>query len=443
MARKRNPVTIEGQSVVLDAPGLEFRRGTKQAYWKASAEARRKGYTPEMVSLQFDLTTLDGAHQIERRCHDLTNEMLEWIGKPEISEQVVYNGTITSLSRCYQKDPRSPFHGLRQNTRRTYLDACRALEHVAGWRVIDKMNGQDVREIFMELLKGTKRTKGAPRVRHAKAVVREMLPTLLNYGAEAKLPGCLALAQIMDRMTLRVPAETRKAWKASLTPKVAMGYVQAEAIVAEGLRLYETTGLKRWRSVALGVAAQFEFTLRQIDVIGEFEEIRPGTVIPANTIVRLGKTWRPGLWFEQFAGEQLDVETSKNATQAPFDPSEYPLFMRALNSVPVAERVGPLVVGDDGLPMFKRFYSDVYDELRTAANVPKAVWNMRARHGGLTEGYDAIVEQDPKASLDDLRFHGQHADLDTTLDNYVVSGVRATRRVARARVATRPRKESA
>lgn len=442
MPRKRRPLNIEGQSVVPDAPGLEFRRGGSQAYWRACADARRRKYEPELVRLHGDLTTLEGLRGIERAAHEMQNQMLEWLGDPAVREQIVYDGTLRALARCYQRDPRSPFHGLRQNTRITYASSCKTLETMFGGKIVVRMTGQDVREMFNEVMAPTK-SGARPRVRHAKAVVRQMLPILLNYGAEARLPGCLALAEVMDRMTLRVPAETRKTYKSMLPKKIPMAYTHARDIVGEALRRYAETGLRRWLSVALGTAAQFEFTLRQIDVIGEFETIRPGQVVPVGVIVRHGKTWRPGLCFENFATGMLDVETSKNDTHAPFDPAEYPLFVKAFEAVPVDQRRGPLVIDEDGLPMFKRFYADLYREVADAVNVPKEVWNMRARHGGLTEGYEAIVESNPVASLTDLRFHGQHSDLDTTLKNYIVGGVAATRRVIRKRVAHREKKQIA
>jgi hypothetical protein len=44
----------------------------------------------------------------------------------------------------------------------------------------------------------------------------------------------------------------------------------------------------------------------------------------------------------------LDLTTSKNETAAVFDVTAYPLFTRALQLVPEAERRGPLVVDEDG-----------------------------------------------------------------------------------------------
>ena len=125
------------------------------------------------------------------------------------------------------------------------------------------------------------------------------------------------------------------------------------AIVAEGLR----RGTRRHRSVALGVAAQFELTLRQVDVIGTWEKLDQAEAVQASAVVERGRIWRPGLRFEDFAAGRLDVETSKTSTQAVYDVTAYPLFQQALAAVPASERVGPLVTdelyvfveGSDGL----------------------------------------------------------------------------------------------
>lgn len=143
---------------------------------------------------------------------------------------------------------------------------------------------------------------GAPRVRLARGCVRRMMPILLAYGAEIGLPGCLELAQVLDRMTLRVPAETRREWKASRPKKLAMTFEQAAAIVRAGI----AKGTRRHRSVALGVAAQFELTLRQIDVIGSWVRAERRAIEPSS-IVRHGKIWRPGLCYEHFADGTLDL----------------------------------------------------------------------------------------------------------------------------------------
>jgi hypothetical protein len=133
------------------------------------------------------------------------------------------------------------------------------------------------------------------------------------------------------------------------------------------------------------VAAQFELTLRQIDVIGEWQNVGWFKQIRSDAIVSRRHVWRAGLRFQQLANETLDLTTSKNATAAIFDVTAYTLFVRAFNAVPEAERQGPLVVDENGLPARRRNYQDLYGEVANAAGVPRAAWNMFARHGGVTD----------------------------------------------------------
>jgi hypothetical protein len=429
MARKRRPLEINGAIVDLTAPGLQLvdrPGGVIQQYWVANPDARRRGYMPRTVRLHYDLATPTGRADLERRCAVLTNEMLAWVGDPEGQGRPVYDGTIAALIKCYQTDSKSPYHGLKRNTQRGYDDWCRTLERAIGKRRVDRLGGQDMRDCFLALLEPA-HPGGAPRVRLAQACVRSMMKILLNYGAELGLPGCLELVQVLERMTLRVPKETRTIWKAQQPRKIAMSYDHAAAIIAEGL----ARGTRRHRSVALGVAAQFEFTLRQIDVIGEWEKISRVEGAQPSAIISHGQAWRPGLRFEDFVTGTLDLTTSKTSTAAVFDVTAYPLFQLALAAVPEAERRGPLVIDESGVPVRRRYYQDLYRELADAANVPSEVWNMRARHGGATEARQAGVV------LADIAEHAQHSDINTTRKHYIVPSVETSRRVAKARVAHR------
>lgn len=117
MARKRKPLVFSGESVELDAPGLEIRQrnnGACDLYWIASAEARKRGYLPRTVRLYFDLKDLKSRQDLEQRCKLLTSEMLAWVGDPERQKKPVYDGTVAALIRCYQTDENSPYRGLAQ-----------------------------------------------------------------------------------------------------------------------------------------------------------------------------------------------------------------------------------------------------------------------------------------------------------------------------------------
>src|SRR6478672_8696959 len=112
----------------------------------------------------------------------------------------------------------------------------------------------------------------------------------------------------------------------------------------------------------------------------------------------------------------------------------YPLFLKAMRSIPEAERTGPLTVDESGVPFQRRYYVKLYGELAAAAGVPRTVWNMRARHGGVSEAVDAGV------SNLDLGKHAQHSSIQTTFRHYVVPTIETSRRVAKARVAHRQKK---
>ena len=135
-------------------------------------------------------------------------------------------------------------------------------------------------------------------------------------------------------------------------------------------------------------------------------------------------------------GGELDLETSNTQAKAIFDVTAYPLFQQAPSAVPEGQRRGPLVTDDSGMPVRRRYYQDLYRDVADAAGVPRAVWNMLARHGGATEARQAGV------ALADIAEHVQHADLNTTRKHYIVPSVETSRRVAKQRVAHRQAKKN-
>ena len=103
-----------------------------------------------------------------------------------------------------------------------------------------------------------------------------------------------------------------------------MTYLQAEAIVLKGIE----RNTRRSRSVALATAAQFEFTISQIDAIGYWMPFQ-GIEATDGLIVRGGKVWRPGPRFEDFESGILDLARLKTSHAASFDVMEYPLFQKS------------------------------------------------------------------------------------------------------------------
>jgi len=115
----------------------------------------------------------------------------------------------------------------------------------------------------------------------------------------------------------------------------------------------------------------------------------------------------------------------------------YLLFQQTLAAMPELDRYGPLVSDEHGRPVRRRYYWDLYREVADAAGVPRAVWNMHARHGGATEAQQAGV------ALADIAEHTQHTDINTTRKHYIVPSVETSRRVAKQRVAHRQARKDA
>lgn len=453
MKHRRRTLIVAGQPIEIDAPGLDVREGgNRRAYWVCPKRGRRSRFQPSIIRLHYNLDDVSDVERMASHCRQLYTEMLEWIVSPDAQTRTNYTGTLQSLLDLWQKDPVSPWHGLSLNSRRTFAYGIRVLQsyNFTGRR-IDRLTGQNLRRWHSVIMQPPGYV-GPPLKRKADIAVRELLKAVLIFGMEISIAECGQLQAVLSVMRFKAPKLTKDERAAAMKTKSPMTYEHAEKIVRLAIEKskLKTPKRSRWgerpelrfRSIALGVAAQFEFTLRQIDVIGQWEPIK--RFAPQGAIVAGRNWWRPGLRFEDI-GELLQLPTSKTDTDVVFDPNEYPLFQLALSAVPEDERKGPLCITNDRLPFQSRYYADVFRQVATEAGVPEEIWNARARHGGLTEGYEAIVEKhgDGSAAIDDLRFHGQHADIETTFGHYIRSGAKATTRVARARVASRTKKDSA
>lgn len=427
MARKHQPLTIGGIKIEITGKGFRLiDRGTAlEPYWYAAKQSVKRGFLPKTVRLHGDLTSVADVRSMFARCNDLWAEMLQWERAGGREQDLAYDGTVASLVHCYQVDPNSTYHDLRYNTQKGYASWFRKLVEIAGTRRVSALTGTDLRGWYREVRK-PKRVGDLPQERFAKAVI-QAFKIVLAYGREQGLDDCIHLSNLIEGMEFRRENDEKKLGKPKSLPKVVMTYGQAEAIVRKGLEM----GTHRGRSVALAVAAQFEFTISQIDAIGYWMPLR-GVQAVDGEIIRGGKVWRPGLCYEDFASGLLDLSRLKTGHKAVFDVTEYPLFQLALAAVPEAERTGPLVTDDDGDPVRYRVFYGMYVAVRDAAGVPANVWNARARHGGGTEARAS------GAALEDTADHMQKSDLAGTRRDYIGGNVETTRRVARKRVASRP-----
>lgn len=397
----------------LNAPGFKSkpnRDGSRRLYWCARTDLVKAGYRPETVRLPYSLDDPAGRVLIEAACLRLQAEMLQWSanrGQPDGR----FDGTILGLSRRYQTDEASPFKRLKHNTRAKDTYTLKMIEAAFGSRSLAALRISDFYRWY-DAAKKPKSPGDPERVRRAYGIIKK-LRELFAFGIMAELPECARLYEILARARFKQPARRR----------VAMELAHVEAFVAKALELDRL-------SLALGTAIQFEAVLRQKDVIGEWEPIPDGEA--ATGIVLNGRRWKNGLtWADLAADLVLRKATTKTGAYAAHDLKLSALVTGLLARVPVARRVGPLIVDETaGRPYAESAYGREWRIVARAAGVPDAVWNMDARAGAITEAEDA------GADLDAIRSSAAHAQLATTL-RYSRGAVGKSRAVATLRAAHR------
>jgi hypothetical protein len=326
------------------------------------------------------------------------------------SDERAFDGTVAGLVRAYQRDPASPYTGLKWNTRRTYDQVLGVIEKAFGQRSLAALRIGDFRRWYEEAAKPGR--SGLPRVRKAHGII-SMFRRLIAYGITAELPECARLAAILASARFKQPGRRRN--------KLELDHVQT--FVAKAIELNRI-------SLALGTALQFETMLRQRDVIGTWEPIPVGA--DQSGIVLGGRRWGRGLTWSDISAEMTIVkETTKTGAVVAHDLKLCPIVQSVLCRLPVAARVGPLIIDETaGRPYAEHAYAREWRKVARAAGVPDQVWNMDARAGGISEADDA------GADLDWTRSAAGHSQASTTV-RYIRGSAGKSRKVAELRLAHR------
>jgi Phage integrase family len=363
-----------------DRPGLKF-RGTKtgqQPYWVAKQVVRDiMGFPDKTIRLPMGASD----EELAALCRDHTARLLAWIAEAA-NERVTYtryDGTVLTLSRVYQEHPDSPFHELKHNTRKTYTDSLKVIEATIGKRLVRNLSVIDVRRYY----KNWRRPKfadGAERIDRAHDAVA-MFRTILRFGFALGHDEC---GRLDERL------KTQRFEKGGAREE-QMTYIQAAAFVRIALQLGATgvIPLERGRCMAIGVAAQFELTLRQKDIIGDWQ---PAIANVPHAIYAGGEMWVGAFRWDNIPGWRFRLKTSKTRAATGFSLTDYPLLFPLLEGVAQSERTGAIIKGERGLPVRERSYRKWFRQIARAAGIPDEVWSMDSRAGGATEADEAGVE---------------------------------------------------
>jgi hypothetical protein len=360
-------------------------------YWIAANVVRDNlGYPDKCIPLPPN----SDDEALAKLCQQHTARLRAWIEErrggveaPKAVRIERYDGTVSSLSRLYQQHPDSPFHEVKRNTRKTYTDSLLVIERSVGARIIRNVTTLDVRRWYRAWREP--KTEGAsPRISRAHDAV-SMFRTILRFGAALRFKEC----GILDRELAMVRFERGGAREQQMT------YAQTATFVRKALEMGASGALPadRARSMAIGVAAQFDLTLRQKDVIGEWGPALPNT---PGAVYTGAEMWVGKFRWDNIPGWRLRLRTSKTRSAIEFDLTSYSLLYPLLEAVPLHERTGAIVPGEHGLPIRERSYRKWFRQIARAAGIPDEVWLMDTRAGGATEADEAGA--DLKAISDHL-----------------------------------------
>jgi hypothetical protein len=412
---------------ITEAPGHIWRKHTMgwECRWQARTDLVQKGFLPKSKQLYVGQEPNETEIAfIQDTCRSLQDEMLTF-GRGGLPSLNQFDGSLRSLINCYQTDVDSGYHKLRYKVRRTTNALLKRLVKDHGHEDLGDIKGRTILAWHKEW------TGGGVKIAMGSAFVGQ-LRTLFTFGRSIlEIEECTRLGAIMHDLK----------FEGTRPRKVHITAAQTDAI------RYKARLHFGWYSLALGQAFQFECTLRQKDVIGEWVPIEePGV----SAVVNAGKKWIRGIdWSE--VDDQLILRhiTSKKQKPTQIDLKLAPMVIEELVEMcggqqllitdPATKKVtvnrhllpasGPIVICDvTGLPWADSEYRRKWRLVARASGIPKDVCNMDSRSGAISEGISA------GARIEWVRHAANHSDVSQTAD-YDRDQAEATAKVMRLRVA--------
>jgi site-specific recombinase XerD len=386
-------------------PGLKYRQTAAgpQPYWVAKQVVRDpKDFPDRTIRLPIDADE----ETLAAICRDHTARLFAWIESVQLGAEPGiprYNGSVLSACRLYQEHPRSRFHKVARNTRKSYMDSLKIIESNVGARRVRSLTVLDVEHWYEEWRKPAE-TGGAERIDRAHDAV-SMFKTVMRFLAALRHQDCKQLAEELQLIKFEKGGSREE----------QMTYAQVSAFIRMAIELGRSGIIPQERGLymAIGTTAQFELLLRQKDIIGQWDPLTVGAKTPAGKhVMTVGaEVWSGYFAWENIPGWRWRMRTSKSKyrSAADFDLANYSLLMPLLEAVPREQRVGAIVKGEHGLPMRETSYRRWFRQIARAAAIPDEVWNMDTRAGGATEAEEA------GAALEDIQGLMTHSKENMTL----------------------------
>jgi hypothetical protein len=363
--------------------GLKWRKranGPDVPYWFADPKATAAGYPIRSANLAL---YAGNPLLLKERAERLQSEMLLWMSGYKKSDKE-FDGTFRSLLEIYQRDPKSSFNtSLKPGTVRLYTTYLKKLIPHIGARRIDLCDGRDVMGWFESW-----RAAGDGSGRDQLSVARVCLAIVkaaISFGVVCRAKGCPEFQAILGELEFdALPRRTQ-------APTAAQIIAVRKAAHAAGFPLR-----------ALAYAIQFETTLRQWDVIGQWV---PLSNPKPSAIIHRGKKWIGPTWAaidDRLILAKIEPTKTEDTTavEVSFDLSVCPMVTEELAMIPMEKRTGPLIIKEmNGRPYDHDDFRIQWRRDAEAAGVPKAVWNRDIRAGGVTEGGKSGASRDDRRTV--------------------------------------------
>ncbi len=402
-----------------NAPGLRLKERRRPqgwiARWQARTDLKRRGYAIKERTLLFigDEPTDDERAYLAGVCQSLQDDMLVWSREGIPVAPAGFDGMLRSLIRCYQTDPDSSYKAIRYHTRKNYDSFLKRLEDEHGYERLAEIKGRQIKRWDEEWGQ-----IGRPTARGMIMILR----VILGFGTSIlEDTQCQRLRGLLSAMRFKGTAQRKEV-------------LELDQVIA----IRERARKIGYPSIALAQAFQFECTLRQRDVIGEWIPLEEKG--PPSDIWDVGRQWRwlRGLRWSEIDNESLKLVhvTSKRDKEIEVDLHNAPMVIEELmlsypNGLPSA---GPVIVCErTGKPWNAASFRRDWRKIATACGVPKSVYNMDTRAGAITEGTDS------GAAIEDVRHAAAHSNIAMT-QKYSRQQARKTAKVMKMRVEARVNK---
>ncbi len=426
-------------SKIEDAPGHIWRKHTNgwECRWQCRTDLVQAGFIPKSKQLFVgqEPTETEIAF-IQDECRRLQDEMLMF-GRGGIPTMNEFDGTLGSLIKCYQTDPDSPYRKLRYEVRMNTDGLLRRLTNDHGHEDLSDIKARTIlswHRIYTggdDVRVGEKLSMGA--------AFNGQLRALFTFGRSIlEIEDCQRLGGVMHDLRF----DGTKKRKMSITTE------QADAV------RYKARIHFGWYSIALGQAFQFECTLRQKDIIGEWVPLsEPGV----SAVIFNGQKWLRGIdWSEVNDNLILTHVTSKKQKETEVDLKLAPMVLEELvemvdgQEILVVDKVtkkvtvnrhllpasGPIIICDtNGLPWTNTEWRRKWRKVANACGIPKNVWNMDTRSGAISEAIAAGVPHEF------VRHAANHSDIAQTQE-YDRIQAKANATTMTARVKNRNKSET-